>query len=46
MGPSVDDYRFLFGNRKGDRQLGRSTLRRVANIKMELQEVECGHVVD
>ena len=46
VGQSIVAYRFLFGNRKGKRPLGRSTLRSVDDIKMDLQEVEWGQVLD
>ena len=37
-------YRVLVGKQKGKRPLGRSRCRWVNNIRMDLQEVGCGHV--
>ena len=37
-------YRFLWGNRRGKRPLGRPRRRWVDNIGMDLQEVGCGYV--
>ena len=37
-----DLYRVLVGKPEGKRQLGRPSRRWEDNIKMELQEVECG----
>ena len=37
-------YRVLVGKPEGKRPLGRPRRRRVDNIRMDLQEVGCGHV--
>ena len=37
-------YRFLVGKPEGRRPLGRPRRRWVDNIRMDLQEVGCGHV--
>jgi len=37
-------YRFLVGKQEGKRPLGRPRRRRVDNIRMNLQEVECGYM--
>ena len=37
-------YRVLLGKPEGKRPLGRSRRRWVDNIRMDLQEVGCGHV--
>ena len=37
-------YRFLVGKPEGRRPLGRPRRRCVYNIRMDLQEVGCGHV--
>ena len=42
MGESRGVYRVLVGKPKGKRPLGRPRFRWEANIKMDLQEVECG----
>jgi len=44
MGEERGVYRFLVGKPEGKRQLGRPRLRWVDNIRMDLQEVGCGHV--
>jgi len=40
----VSKYRVLVGKPEGKRPLGRPRLRWVDNIRMDLQEVGCGHV--
>jgi len=42
MGERTDVYRILVGKPEGKRPLGRPRLRWEDNIKMDLQEVECG----
>ena len=42
MGDGRDVYRVLVGKTEGKRPLGRPRLRWEDNIKMDLQEVECG----
>jgi len=42
MGESRGVYRVLVGKPKGKRPLGRPRFRWEDNIKMDLQEVECG----
>jgi hypothetical protein len=42
MGKSRDVYRVLVGKPEGKRPNGRPRHRREDNIKMDLQEVECG----
>jgi hypothetical protein len=42
MGEKRDAYNFLVGKPEGKRPLGRSMHRKEDNIKMDLQEVECG----
>jgi len=37
-------YRVLVGKPEGKRPLGRPRRRWVHNIRMDLQEVDCGHV--
>ena len=37
-------YRVLVGKPEGRRTLGRPRLRRVDNIRMDLQEEECGYM--
>ena len=37
-------YRFLVGQPKGKRPLGRPRHRRVDNIRLDLQEVGCGYM--
>ena len=37
-------YRVLMGKQEGKRHLGRPRRRWVDNIRMDLQEVGCGHV--
>ena len=37
-------YRLLLGKPEGKRPLGTPRLRRVDNIRMDLQEVGCGYV--
>ena len=44
MGEERGSYRVLVGKPGGKRQLGRPRRRRVDNIRMDLQEVGCGHV--
>ena len=44
MGEERGVYRFLVGKLEGKRPLGRLRRRWVDNIKMDLQEVGCGHV--
>ena len=44
MGEEMGAYRVLVGKPEGKRQLGRPRRRRVDNIRMDLQEVGCGHV--
>jgi hypothetical protein len=42
MGERRDVYRVVVGKPEGRRQLGRPRRRWEDNIKMDLQEVECG----
>jgi hypothetical protein len=42
MGENRGIYRVLVGKPEGKRPLGRPKLRWEDNIKMDLQEVECG----
>jgi S-ribosylhomocysteine lyase LuxS involved in autoinducer biosynthesis len=42
MGERIGFYRVLVGKSKGKRPLGSSGCRWEENIKMDLQEVECG----
>ena len=44
MGEERGVYRVLVGKLKGRRSLGRSRHRWVDNIRMALQEVECGYM--
>jgi len=44
MGEERGAYRILVGKQEGKRPLGRPRLRWVGNIRMDLQEVECGYV--
>ena len=44
MGEERGVYRFLVGKPEGKRPLGRPRRRWVDNIRMDLQEVGCGHV--
>ena len=44
MGEERGVYRVLVGKLEGKRQLGRPRRRWVNNIRMELQEVECGYM--
>ena len=44
MGEERGVYRVLVGKTKGRRPLGRPRRRWVYNIRMDLQEVGCGHV--
>ena len=44
MGEERGAYRVLVGKPRGKRPLGRPRLRWVDNIRMDLQEVGCGHV--
>jgi len=44
MGEDRGVYRFLVGKPEGRRPLGRPRRRWVDNIRMDLQEVGCGHV--
>jgi hypothetical protein len=44
MGEGRGVYRFLVGKPEGKRPLGRSRCRWGDNIKMDLQEVECGNM--
>jgi hypothetical protein len=44
MGEERGVYRVLLGKTKGKRPLGRPRLRWEENIKMDLQEVECGGI--
>jgi len=44
MGEGKDVYKVLVGNPEGKRPLGRPRRRWEDNIKMGLQEVECGGV--
>jgi hypothetical protein len=42
MGEEKDVYKVLVGKPEGKRPLGRPRCRWDANIKMDVQEVECG----
>jgi len=42
MGEKRGTYRVLVGKPEGKRPLGRPRRRRENNIKMDLQELECG----
>jgi len=44
MGEEREVYRVLVGKPEGKRPLRRSRLRWVDNIRMDLQEVECGYM--
>jgi len=44
MGEERGVYRVLVGKPEGKRRMGRPTRRWVDNIKMHLQEVECGYM--
>ena len=44
MGEERGVYRVLVGKPEGKRPLGRPRRRWVDNIRMDLQEVRCGHV--
>jgi hypothetical protein len=44
MGEAREVYRVLVGKPEGKRPLGRPRRRWVDNIRMDLQEVGCGHV--
>ena len=44
MGEERGAYRVLVGKPEGKRPLGRPSHRWVDNIRMDLQEVGCGHV--
>jgi len=44
MGEERGLYRVLVGKPEGKRPLGRPWRRWVDNIRMDLQEVECGHM--
>ena len=44
MGEESGSYRVLVGKPEGKRPLGRLRRRWVDNIRMDLQEVGCGHV--
>jgi hypothetical protein len=44
MGEERGVYRFLVGKAEGKRPLGRPRRKWVDNIRMDLQEVGCGHV--
>ena len=44
MGEEREVYRVLVGKPEGKRPLGRPRRRWVDNIRMDLQEVGCGHV--
>jgi hypothetical protein len=44
MGERLGVYRFLVGIPEGKRPLGRPRGRWEDNIKMDLQEVECGNI--
>jgi hypothetical protein len=45
MGERRGVYRVFVGKPEGKRPLGRSRYREEDNIKMDLQEVECGSMV-
>jgi hypothetical protein len=42
MGEGIDVYKILVGKPEGKRPLGRPRHRWEDNIKMDLQDVECG----
>ena len=44
MGEERGVYRFLVGKPEGRRPMGRHRRRWVDNIRMDLQEVECGYM--
>ena len=44
MGEKREVYRVLIGKPEGKRPMGRPRRRWVDNIRMELQEVECGYM--
>ena len=44
MGEDKEVYRVLVGKLEGKRPLGRPRLRRMDNIRMDLQEVGCGYM--
>ena len=44
MGEGMGVYRVLVGKPDGKRQMERTRRRWVDNIRMDLQEVECGYV--
>jgi hypothetical protein len=44
MGEERGVYRVLVGKPEGKRSLGRPRRRWVDNIRMDLQEVRCGHM--
>ena len=44
MGEERGAYRVLMGKPEGKKPLGRPRRRWVDNIRMDLQEVECGYV--
>ena len=44
MGEERGAYKILVGKPEGKRPLGRPRRRWVDNIRMDLQEVGCGHV--
>ena len=44
MGGQRRVYRFLVGKPEGKRPVGRPSRRWLDNIRMDLQEVECGYV--
>jgi len=44
MGEERVVYRVLLGKPEGRRPLGRPRRRRVDNIRLDLQEVECGYI--
>jgi len=45
MGEEREVYRVLVGKPEGRRPLGRPRRRWVDNIRMDLQEVECGYMI-
>jgi len=44
MGEEMGVYRVLVGKPEGRRPLGRPRSRWVVNIRMDLQDVECGYM--
>jgi len=44
MGEEREVYRVLLGKPEGRRPLGRARCRWVDNIRVDLQEVECGYM--